>query len=212
MICFIFIFTAFNSKHLNAQSFMIKGGVSLANMLDKEEIATYSDDYSVNPGFHVGAVIDLPISTFLSLESGFTCSTRGYTLNLDFDHFKRSIKMDLMYLDIPINLKVNFKIKDKFKIFSTLGVYGGAGLIGNYVVKGDVFNEPFFRREFSWGNDMSDNVRRFDWGLTSGSGIEFKSLLFGISYEFGLANISSYQEFGTVKSNRVLKFSVGCKI
>ena len=39
-------------------------------MLDKDEDGTYSDDFKMKPGFHVGGIVDFPISEIFSVETG----------------------------------------------------------------------------------------------------------------------------------------------
>ena len=70
----------------------------------------------------------------------------------------------------------------------------------------------------SWGDDIiyldssdedNDDLKRLDMGLTFGGGVEINAIMLGISYDLGLANISSYQQDGATSKNKVLKFSVG---
>jgi hypothetical protein len=62
----------------------------------------------------------------------------------------------------------------------------------------------------NWGSDAeNDDFKRLDFGLVAGAGVEINSILIGVSYGYGLANISSYTADGTRVSNRILSVSAG---
>jgi len=62
-----------------------------------------------------------------------------------------------------------------------------------------------------WGSDEEADLKKMDFGLTVGAGIELNSLQMGLTYSLGLANISPYSENGYKISNRVLGISIGYK-
>lgn len=53
-----------------AQTFGVKAGLNLSNMLMKDDDGTYSDDFKMNPGFHFGPTMELPINETVSFETG----------------------------------------------------------------------------------------------------------------------------------------------
>ena len=61
MIVFISLFCI----QSNAQTIGLKAGLNLANMLEKDDDDTYSNDFSMNPGFHLGVTVDIPLNDFL---------------------------------------------------------------------------------------------------------------------------------------------------
>ena len=87
----------------NAQTFEIKGGLNLANMLDKINEETLSTDYSMNPGFHFGLTADFPLNDYLSFEPGLLYTTKGFK----FEGFDVTSKVNLNYLDIPLSVKAS---------------------------------------------------------------------------------------------------------
>ena len=58
-------------------------------------------------------------------------------------------------------------------------------------------------------NKNNDELKRLDYGLTMGVGVEINSIQIGITYGLGLANISTYVEYDSKINNRVLGISVG---
>lgn len=197
----------------NAQTLGIKGGFNLANMHEKDDDETYSDDYTMNPGFHAGLFAEFPINEFLSFEPGLLLTTKGMKYEDDILGINVKAKVNLYYLDIPLALKASHDIGGNAKIFGAVGPYVGIGLSGKVKATAEFMGEEETEVEdIEWGSDEDeDDLRRLDYGLTFGAGVEVNPVLFGISYDLGLANISSYQDFGTSTKNRVLKFSVGYK-
>ena len=66
--------------------------------------------------------------------------------------------------------------------------------------------------DVEWGSDEeNDDLKRLDFGLTMGAGVEISSIQIGLTYGLGLANISSYNDNGNKINNRVLGISVGYK-
>ncbi len=101
-------------------------------MVDKDDQETYSDDFNMNPGFHLGATINFPYSDVFSIETGLLLSTKGYNIKGE----NININLNLMYLDIPINAKASFELGD-IKMYGLLGPYIGLGISGKNKIKSD---------------------------------------------------------------------------
>jgi hypothetical protein len=206
---FLFPFFCFQT---NAQTFGIKGGINLANMLVKDDNKNYGNDYSLRPGFNVGVNVNAPFNDFLSFESGLFITTKGtkYEYEDEITGADVTAKTDLFYLDIPLTFKASHDLGDGLKIFGAIGPYVGIGLSGKarYTVKYQR-EEETGEEDIKWGSDDEDDFRRLDIGLSFGGGVEINSFMTGISYDLGLSNISVYQDNGSTIKNSVLKFSVG---
>lgn len=48
------------------QTFGIKGGLNMATMLVKDDDDTWSDDFKMNPGFHIGPTMEFPLSDMVT--------------------------------------------------------------------------------------------------------------------------------------------------
>lgn len=197
-----------------AQTFGVKAGFNLSNVLEKDNDRTYSDDYKMNPGFHAGLTMDVPLISVLSFETGLLFSTKGY--RVDKAVVMAGVPLNMKgsvttcYLDLPLTAKASFDVGD-VKIYGAFGPYVGLGLTGKTKMEfnrnGSSFEEE---RDIDWGNDeIDDDLMRFDVGLTAGTGVEFGPMQVGLSYGFGLINISPYDNNGYRVKNRVLGLSVG---
>jgi outer membrane protein W len=195
----------------NAQSYGLKAGLNLSNMLNKDDDDTYSNDYKMNPGFHIGAIVDVPFNDLLSFETGLLFTTKGMKYEDEYLGTDLTTKVNLYYLDIPLTLKASYELGEGLKMFGAVGPYVGVGLSGKIKSTTEYLdNETTNDDDIEWGSDEDeDDLKRLDMGLTFGGGVEFNSITIGISYDLGLSNISTYQDYGTTSKNRVLRFSVG---
>jgi opacity protein-like surface antigen len=207
----IIVLISLFSLNGNAQTFGLKAGLSLSNMLDKDDDETYSKDYKMNPGFHLGATVEVPLNEFLSFESGLLFTTKGTKYEEEIMGADLKAKVNLSYLDIPLTLKAFHDLGGGLKMYGAVGPYVGVGIGGK--VKGTIEYQgetETNEEEIKWGGDEDeDDLKRLDMGLTFGGGVEINLITLGISYDLGLSNISSYQDYGSTSKNRVLKFSVG---
>lgn len=199
-------FISFFCFQTNAQTFGVKIGLDFANMSRKDNNMTYSNSYKMNPGMFFGGIVDYPLDNMLSLESGLIFEKKG--MKYDEVLLGRNVKetTNLYYIDIPITLKATKDFGAGVKLFGTAGPYFDYGLKGKVEYVGPTVT---YDKTISWGNSGSDDLRRFDCGLTFGLGLDISSILVGLSYDVGLANISANQSNGMSAKNDVLKFSVG---
>ncbi len=198
----------------SAQSLGLKAGFNLANTHHQVNGETINDGYGMNPGFHVGLTFDVPLTGFLSFEPGLLFSTKGTKIDRDgVLGVSMTSKTNLYYLDIPLTVKAFYELGG-MKVFGAAGPYAGFGLSGKVISTVEVQGtEETTDSDIKWGNDkLKDDLKRFDMGLTFGAGIEISSLMVGVYYDLGLANISAYQDFDTKTNNRVLRFSLGYKL
>ena len=159
-----------------AQTFGIKGGVNIANM------TISAMGMSVSPssitGFHIGVVGDFNVQGNLFLNTGLLYSLKGASFVGD--------KMTLNYLEVPINIAYKFPISTKSKFVVEAGPYLGYALSGKDKSGGVSTNVEF----------GSGGMKRFDYGIGFGAGVEFGSLIASLNYELGLANLIDSSSLG----------------
>lgn len=199
-----------------AQTLGVQAGLNFSTIRFSDDDGSYNDDFDSKVGFNAGLTAEFPIAEMFSIETGLLVSTKGVRSTLETNVFgvttKATDKLNLVYLDIPINARVNIPIGNT-KIFATTGPYIGIGLTGKakseLEVNGDTTKETV---DVSWGNDdLEDDFKRLDFGVSLGGGIQIRAVEVGISYAVGLANTSPFNGNGTKRTNRVLSVSVGYK-
>lgn len=214
----IFLFVVFAiTTQVNAQSFAVKAGMNLSNMVVKESDSTLSNDYKSNIGFNFGGTIEIPMVNNFSLEPGIFVSTKGFheEISEDFFGIKYSMKMNmnLYYIDIPINGKYTFNMNN-FKIYGLLGPYLGIGLTGTYKQESTAMNQTQTEEKTVVFDSKNEefHLNRFDYGFQIGAGVEVQSFLFAITYNYGLGNILPNTENNSTATHRILGFSVGYRL
>ena len=206
---FVVVIALMMTTELFAQNFGIKAGLNLSKMIAKDDDGIARDDYyKMKPGFHIGATAEFPFSDMLSFETGLLLSTKGYRVSEE----TLETKLNLLYLDIPLSAKASFDLGEA-KIYGVFGPYLGFGLSGksNYeeTIGGVLYSEE---GDVEWGSDENESdLKRLDFGLTMGAGVEINSIQIGLTYGLGLADILSYNYGGAELNNRVLGISVGYK-
>lgn len=197
-----------------AQEFSLKAGINLSKMFMHDHGITYSNEYAMKPGFDAGIIYNFKFSNALSSETGIILSTKGYknTVMLDLSGAKESSsqKLNLIYIIIPYTAKVYFG-KGSTRIFGLLGPYLGMGISGTSRIEQNMDgNLSSYHTKIKWGTKNGDDLRRLDFGITMGAGIKIKSVELGLSYDYGLSNITSatLNLSGSDIGNRVFGFSV----
>jgi hypothetical protein len=203
------------SKVTFAQTFTIKAGLNLSNMVIKDNSKIYSEDFNMNPGFHAEITYDYQFSNKFMVETGLLLSTKGFKQNESQTGtsgvYNLSQTLDLYYLVIPYNGKLYFE-KLGMKIYVLLGPYLGLGLSGKRKLEGNLYGSSSSNEtKIKWGSESQNDLRRFDFGLTMGAGIQIKSLEIGISYDLGLSNMmpDDFNLYSTNIKSRVLAVSIG---
>ena len=196
---------------LNAQNINIRGGLNLSNIYKEDNLGVYSDLLKLNPGYHFGCLADIPINNFFALESGIIYSSKGYKLETYEVGITTTVKQYLYYLDIPLNIRIYSQIDEKISVQVTLGAFAGYGITGTTKTRISGYGQEYTEREgISWGNDeVNDDYKRPDMGLTFGGGLEINFISIGFYYDYGLANISSFQNNGAKINTKVFKVSLG---
>jgi len=195
-------------------TFGIKGGLNFANMVVKDDDDTYSDDFKMKLGFHIGGTAEFVINEKFSFEPALMLSTKGFKISEDGEEdgyeWEETMKVNLMYLDIPLNVKAYFDAGGT-KVYGLFGPYIGMGLSGKYKWEETWDGETDTDTEdVEWGSD-DGQVKRLDFGLTIGAGLNIKGIEVGLSYALGLANLSNDSDGGYKENHRVLLISAAYK-
>ena len=204
----LFSLLALISTQTFAQKFGVQAGVNMANQLWKDDDGTYSDDNKMLLGFNAGVTVEIGLGDLLAVEAGLIAETKGFKEEYDILGVTGSAKGSLLYLDVPVLIKVGPSF-GPVKVFAAAGPYVGFGLMGKakYEEDGETFNE-----DIEWGSDEeADDYKRLDFGAKFGVGAEVSGFTLGVYYALGLANISPYTDNGAKINNKVLSVSLGYK-
>jgi len=201
-----------------AQTVGLRAGMSLTNMSMKYDDESMSDDFKYKPGFLVGTTVDFPVSPVFAIETGLLFSSKGFKMEESDTYMNETMeyksKLNLIYLDVPITLLGRLNIGDKTNLFLSTGPYLGFGLEGK--AKTEITSNGQTEKvenDIKFGSDESeDDLKRFDYGLVFGGGIEYGVFQFGVYYEHGLANLSIASDDNLKIRNKALNIAVTYRI
>lgn len=173
--------------------FGVKAGLNLPNMTLKG--GGVSLDTKIGLGFHVGGIVDIPISNQLALQPGILFSTKGYKYDNDL---MGKGKCNLNYIEVPVNVQYKIAVGG-MKIFPFAGPYIGYGLSGkDKPDEGESYDVNF--------GSADEDLKALDFGLNFGAGIEFSSFQASLQYGLGLSNLSNVSD--VTYKNKVIGISV----
>jgi hypothetical protein len=199
-----------------SQYIVLKGGLNLSNQLIKDNNETYSTNFTNKPGFHAGLMAGIGFGP-MAVEGGLLASSKGYQYSYTEVNGTSSTKYigstNLVYLDVPINLKLSAGLGG-IRVFGTVGPVFSFGLTGKsddeYATNG---GDPVTSKEpIKWGSTADDDYKPMDVGLGLGAGIVVGKLILGVTYNIGLSNLAPITDNGAEIKNKVLQFSIGFKI
>ncbi|HYQ59393.1 MAG TPA: outer membrane beta-barrel protein [Draconibacterium sp.] len=200
---------------LCAQTFGIKAGYTLSDLLVKDGDENLSYDFSMVSGFHMGPTLEIGLFDGFSLETALLFTTKGVKVNtIEFTEgvsLSSKSKVNTIYLDVPLYMRV-YRDVGKTEIYALAGTFLGWGLTGKSKMDpgsgGDLYS---LENDITWGADDDDDFKRLEVGLGVGGGMVLNSFIIEYSAHFGLNNIAPGTDANTTLKNRAFMFSVGYK-
>jgi len=198
----------------SAQTRTILVGPSFSTMLFKVDDQVYTDGYKLNTGFHVAALTEIPLSEKISIETGIFYDSKGFKIIKEDNSADEKFigKLSLAFLDVPVTAKFRSELKGEMAVFAKLGPFIGGAVSGKQITiekgNGDTYRD-IEKVDFG-NNEDTDFLRRLDYGLIIGGGLEINTIVLGVLFDLGLANVAV--ETGDTLKTRTLKVSIGYKI
>ena len=198
--------TTLCTTSLFAQSpikFGIDAGVNLSNSsLDAGDL-----DKKAKVGFQVGVVVEYELTPDFFLQSGLSFTTKGSKIEDKSLGVTQSLSINQMYLQLPVYAAYKIEVTPTTKIVFNAGPYLAYGIGGkiswkNQVIGGDAIISGTTKYD-TFGDDW---LKRFDFGLGGGVGVEFSQIVVGLKYELGLSNINRSE---SAYRNRNASLTVG---
>jgi hypothetical protein len=184
----------------------VQGGVNLANITQTKSGET--QDNNLLTTFNAGILGRFNLSKPIDLESGLLLQGRGAKANSYFgsstdDNYVKS-KFNPLYLEVPLNLVLRIPFQKNMNIFFNGGPYAAIGITGKSKTESKILgvtsassdnikfsnDDPFTSQQ----DDAAYNkIKRFDFGLNFGGGLDLGKVLLKLNYGFGLTKINSTQ-------------------
>jgi len=206
----------------------VQGGISLANITNTTSGQTEHNNMLTT--FNAGLLGRFGLSSTVDLESGVLLSGKGskaetyFTGSKDDNYVKT--KFNPLYIEVPLNLVVRVPLEKKTNIFFHAGPYAAMGIAGKSKTESKLFglassseSDIKFSNDNPFTSQQEDaaynKLKRFDFGLNIGGGIDLDKVLLKLNYGFGLTKINSTDPNNSADDKnkyRVLSFSIGLPI
>jgi hypothetical protein len=171
----LFLTASFGMLHAQNNNvnteFGVKGGFNMSNLYSND-----ADDENILYGFNAGLYATLPISDFIAIQPEILFTTKGSKLDYNNAFASGNTKFKLSYIEVPLLVRVN--ITKNFNVH--------AGGYASYLVSSKVSGEG----DINFNQDIdTDDLNKFDAGLSAGVGVDFNPLSVGLRYNYGLTTI-----------------------
>ncbi len=192
-------------------SYGVRAGLNISNI--GGEYGPDSDDkldFDSRTGFHIGGIVDIPITNGFYVQPGLLFTTRGakdsHSYSEEGYSEEETTKYKPMYLEIPVLASFRADVSQSVNVQVNVGPHFAFGLGGNGKYEysdseghSDSNKIPFFGESTSDDEGMPNRcgMKRFDLGLTFGAGVTIKKHYYvGIAYDLGLTNMAIEKQLG----------------
>lgn len=169
-------------------NFGIKAGANLNTATLKTD-GEKLDDIKMQPGLLIGVFTDININEMFAFETGLQFEQKGLKYEYAESSAKVTQQMNINYLTIPVDFKLNFPSGEN-NIYFLAGPSFGIGLSGKLkseATAGGVKVSDDDDLEF--GDDDDSDLKRLNVGLGIGAGFELACKLgIRVGYDLGVSN------------------------
>ncbi len=202
--------------------FGVRASLNLSNVNNKydgevgsgESKSDYEYDFKNRVGFKIGVIYDWGISESFYIQPGLYFTTRGAKIKESEEDYKYEEKWKLNYLQLPILASYRIALSDNVKWHINAGPYVAVGVGGKvkWEVTDDGDTDKGDYKAFGTADEDSDQekggLKRFDAGLSFGTGVSINKFYVGLTYDLGLVNAADKDAWKDYKM-RNRNFSIG---
>ena len=190
----------FRSDDKGGIEYGVRAGLNISDIRMKS--GNLKVDLKSQAGFHVGAVVGIPVTNGFYIQPGLVFASKGARYVDKGDGWKEVESMFPVYLEIPVLASFRADVADNVNLQLNIGPYFDFGLGGNVKYKWEEDGEsgedepyPFFGK--SSENEARMGMKRFDFGLSFGLGVELWDHYYaGVKYDVGLVNMAIKDMWG----------------
>jgi hypothetical protein len=190
---------SFTTAQAQGISFGAKAGVNFASIGGDD-----TDGIDGRTGFHVGALVEIPVNDFFSVQPEVVYSAQGakesFSESIDGVTVSGKSTLKLDYINIPII--------GKFYVIEGLSLEVGPQ-IGFNINAMEEFEISGLGMSESGEEDVSDFVKSTDFSIAAGASYKLPiGLFFTARYNVGLSNVNDAGE-GSKNQNNVVQLGAG---
>lgn len=174
--------------------FGVRAGLNLSRVGGDFKDALGDTDVKMKAGFNIGVIYDYGFSESFYIQPGLYYSLKGVKAE-DKEDSDYKTTYNLSYLQLPVLASYRVAVSDNVKWQINAGPYFALGVGGKvkyeYGDESEKF-DAFGKSEYNETTDeetLKGDLKRFDFGLSFGTGFSFDKFYVGLKYELGLSNI-----------------------
>ena len=196
----------------------IQGGLNLANITSNTSGETQNSNMLAT--FNAGIFDRVIIAEPLAFETGILIDGRGSKVESGSGNNYYKATFNPLYLEIPASLVLHLPLQGTTSLFINAGPYIAMGIAGKSKFDGKIAGVEFHSSKnikFTSADPTADDeafskLKRFDYGVNVGAGIDIGALLLKVNYGMGLAKINSTQSNNSADAKnkyRTVSISLG---
>ncbi len=206
LIAFIlFITTSLFAQYSPSLNFSIRAGVNVSNSTWDVESDFVNKKGKI--GFQAGIMLEYSLANNpFDLHTGLFLTTKGAKLKIEDQIIGgtggtvyRNQTLNQMYLEMPIFAVYKMYISNSTCVYFNLGPYVAYGIGGKNKIKISEANKPETLTEEDTfgksGNTIYGSLKKFDFGIGGGVGMEVGRIIIGLSCELGLTDLSNNDSY-----------------
>lgn len=194
------VFTAAKSQ------IYVQGGLNLANITTTNTGGTQHNNLLTT--FNAGIMARSNKNEPIALEAGLLVDGKGaksnsYLTSSTGDNYIKA-NFNPLYLELPVNFVLRLPLTHENNIFINAGPYVAMGIGGKSKIETSFLGvKSNSTSTIQFNNDdpttsqqeeaSYDKLKKFDYGVNIGAGIDLKKILLKVNYGYGLAKINSTQ-------------------
>lgn len=185
-------------------NFSIRAGVNVSNSTWNVETDFINKKGKI--GFQGGIMIEYSLSNPFDLHTGLFLTTKGAKLKIEDNMVGgtggtvyRDRTLNQMYLEMPVFAVYKMYMSNSTCVYFNLGPYIAYGIggknkekiTGNTQIEETTEEDTFGKSE----NSTYGNLKKFDFGIGGGVGMEVGRIIIGLSCELGLTDLSNNNSY-----------------
>jgi hypothetical protein len=207
IIAFLFTTLSFNSF---GQKIGIKLGANKFKLNMDRDDATSFNHKTDQVNLHIGLTVEFALGNRFSVQPAILFSKKKVRYEDKFTptEFYRS-DYSPTFIDIPISLKY-FLMPEKNRFYVFAGPYAALGVSGDLKIQDRIPPSQTLENYEIWGED-GDRLKKFDYGITLGTGIDINNLEIEFFYNYGIPDLANSMDSVTSARTQSFGFSASLK-
>ncbi|HUZ59177.1 MAG TPA: porin family protein [Hanamia sp.] len=203
----------------------VQGGVNLSNITTTNTGGTQNNNLLTT--FNAGIMARSNKTEPIALEAGLLIEGKGakansYLTSSTNDNYVKA-SFNPLYLELPVNFVLRLPLTHRNNIFINAGPYVAMGIGGKTKIETSFLGDKSSSTStIQFNNDdpttsqqeeaSYDKLKRFDYGINVGAGIDLRKILLKVNYGYGLSKINSTQTDNSSNDKnkyRIVSISLG---